>query len=157
MSSARSLHIDKAFPASQLVTRQAVDSQRGRGMHRSIEKLFRVLGFPPCSALLVLDNQGCCSVLKNIICCRLYVHTMRNPGLAEAYCDRMYNAVAKQQGRSMRPVLWGSYGEPSNYNMYLALIQVALSLVVSNEWTRCQITGPVVQRPSACHLSYMHF
>ena len=69
------------------------------------------------------------------MCCRLYVHTMRNPGLAEAYCDRMYNAVAKQQGRSTRPVLWGSYGEPSNYDMYLALIQVPLNLVMSNDWT----------------------
>ena len=87
---------------------------------------------PRCSALLPLDTT---SALENNLCCRLYVHTMRNPGLAEAYCDRMYNAMAKQQGRSMRPVLWGSYGEPSNYEMYLALIQVALSLVVLNAWT----------------------
>lgn len=49
---------------------------------------------------------------------------MRNPGLAEAYCDRMYDAVARRRGRSTHQSMFATYGDASDYEMYLALIQV---------------------------------
>ena len=55
--------------------------------------------------------------------CRLYVHTMNSPRLAEAYCDRMYEALLQQDGQHKR-VLWGSHTESPSYDMYLALIRV---------------------------------
>ena len=54
---------------------------------------------------------------------RLYVHTMRSPRLAEAYCDRMHEATLEQSGQDKK-ALWGSYAKTSSYEMYLALIKV---------------------------------
>ena len=54
---------------------------------------------------------------------RLYVHTMDSPRLAESYCDRMYEAELTQRGQQHQG-LWGSYGDSTSYDMYLALIKV---------------------------------
>lgn len=62
--------------------------------------------------------------------CRLYVHTMNNLELAEAYCDRMFSAAAKEQGPASK---LSRYGDPSTYEMYLALIEVG-----STEWSSLQ-------------------
>ena len=69
-------------------------------------------------------SQDLCSADDQMMPRRLYVHQMQNPALAEAYCDRMFDATAKQQGRAQRSGMWGSYGNPASYEMYLALIQV---------------------------------
>lgn len=50
---------------------------------------------------------------------------MHSPRLAESYCDRMYEAELKQRGQEQKG-LWGSYGDSTNYDMYLALIKVQL-------------------------------
>ena len=57
--------------------------------------------------------------------CRIYVHHMKDPRLAEAYCDRMYDAeAAKQSGtrRQHRPS-WSAPMRQPSYDMYLSLIQ----------------------------------
>ena len=48
---------------------------------------------------------------------------MHSPSLAEAYCDRMYEAAMKQRGKGSR-ALWSQHGDSGSYDMYLALIQV---------------------------------
>lgn len=51
---------------------------------------------------------------------------MKDPRLAEAYCDRMYEAeAAKQGGRrgQVRPS-WSAPARQPSYDMYLSLIQV---------------------------------
>jgi len=48
---------------------------------------------------------------------------MHSPSLAEAYCDRMYEAAMKEGGQGSR-ALWSPAGDSASYDMYLALIQV---------------------------------
>ena len=54
---------------------------------------------------------------------------MRDPRLAEAYCDRMYDAeAAKQNGkRGQRRASWSAPPRQLSYEMYLSLIQAAHS------------------------------
>ncbi|BDA43540.1 Vam6/Vps39-like protein [Coccomyxa sp. Obi] len=58
----------------------------------------------------------------------IYVHQMKEPRLAEAYCDRMYEAAAKQKGQlnGNQMAAWSGLAAQHNYDMYLALIQVYL-------------------------------
>ncbi len=51
---------------------------------------------------------------------------MKEPRLAEAYCDRMYEAAAKEKGQSSsnQMAAWSGLAAQHNYDMYLALIQV---------------------------------
>ncbi len=64
----------------------------------------------------------------NGVLCRIYVHQMKDPRLAEAYCDRMYEAAAKQKGQQSgaQMAAWSGLDSQPNYDMYLALIQVEL-------------------------------
>lgn len=55
---------------------------------------------------------------------RLYVHTMGDIGLAEAFCDRVHAATTAQDGK---PLLAGQ-GETGDNDMYLMLIQASLHL-----------------------------
>ena len=56
----------------------------------------------------------------------MYVHTMKSPRLAEAYCDRMYEAGEAKVGRASR-VLWSSHSSAESYDMYLTLIKASPS------------------------------
>ena len=54
------------------------------------------------------------------------MHYMKDPRLAEAYCDRMYDAEAVKQngkrGLQHRPS-WSAPMRQPSYDMYLSLIQ----------------------------------
>jgi hypothetical protein len=52
---------------------------------------------------------------------------MKDFRLAEAYCDRMYEAAAEQQGHQNGP--WGGLASQPSYEMYLELIQVGTVLM----------------------------
>ena len=69
---------------------------------------------------------------------RIYVHQMKQPRLAEAYCDRMYEAAAKQKGQRIgnQMAAWSGLAEQHNYDMYLALIQVDSRAVPCRELPR---------------------
>ena len=66
------------------------------------------------------------------------MHHMKDPRLAEAYCDRMYDAEAfKQNGkRGQHRPSWSAPMRQPSYDMYLSLIQAcplpctALAVVV---------------------------
>ena len=60
------------------------------------------------------------------------MHHMRDPRLAEAYCDRMYDAeAAKQNGkRGQRRASWSAPPRQLSYEMYLSLIQAESSLLI---------------------------
>ena len=53
------------------------------------------------------------------------MHHMKDPRLAEAYCDRMYDAeAAKHNGkRGQRRPSWSAPTRQPSYDMYLSLIQ----------------------------------
>ena len=53
------------------------------------------------------------------------MHHMKDPRLAEAYCDRMYDAeAAKNNGkRGRRQSSWSAPMRQPSYDMYLSLIQ----------------------------------
>ena len=85
---------------------------------------------------------------------RVYVHQMKDPRLAEAYCDRMYDAqrpvapkaaaaggARKGNGGSLA----GGLGAQPSYDMYLALIQVCLLCLHGRS---CKST--------LCAVHYMH-
>ena len=64
--------------------------------------------------------------VRRVLCgCRIYVHHMKDPRLAEAYCDRMYEAeAAKQNGKhGQRRASWSAPMRQPSYDMYLSLIQ----------------------------------
>ena len=69
--------------------------------------------------------------LEGSLLCRIYVHQMKDPRLAEAYCDRMYEAAAKEKGQQggAQMAAWSGLTSQLNYDMYLALIQVTLHLL----------------------------
>ena len=86
---------------------------------------------------------------------RVYVHQMKDPRLAEAYCDRMYDAqrrVAKTGSaaagarRGGGGSLAGGLGAQPSYDMYLALIQVEPCPACAGK-SRCS--------PS-CHVDAVH-
>ena len=54
------------------------------------------------------------------------MHQMRDTGLAEAYCDRVYEAqkTKKASRRGGRMVRQASIGPEVDYDIYLTLIQV---------------------------------
>ena len=60
------------------------------------------------------------------------MHHMRDPRLAEAYCDRMYDAeAAKQRGkRGQRRASWSAPPRQLSYEMYLSLIQAESLLLI---------------------------
>ena len=60
------------------------------------------------------------------------MHHMRDPRLAEAYCDRMYDTeAAKQNGkRGQRRASWSAPPRQLSYEMYLSLIQAESSILI---------------------------
>lgn len=58
---------------------------------------------------------------------------MKDARLAEAYCDRMYEAAAKEKGQqsSAKMPAWSGLAAQPNYDMYLSLIQVAFRFSIS--------------------------
>ena len=58
--------------------------------------------------------------------CRIYVHQMKDARLAEAICDRMYDA--QHGGRSKSGAAsWSGLATQPNYDVYLSLIQVGVT------------------------------
>ena len=65
--------------------------------------------------------------------CRIYVHQLDSPILAEEYCDRLYEAKMKGLKANLRPLpdRWAGIEPEANYDMYIALMQVRDSLTLS--------------------------
>lgn len=59
--------------------------------------------------------------------CRIYVHQLDSPLLAEQYCDRLYEANMKGLKTNLRPLsdTWAGIEPEASYDMYIALIQVS--------------------------------
>lgn len=53
---------------------------------------------------------------------RVYVHQMKAPHLAEAYCDRVYEG-SEGTGPQKAP-LWRQRPDPASFQIYLQLVQV---------------------------------
>lgn len=59
--------------------------------------------------------------------CRIYVHQLDSPSLAEEYCDRLYEANMKGLKANLRPLsdTWAGIEPEASYDMYIALMQVS--------------------------------
>lgn len=59
--------------------------------------------------------------------CRIYVHQLDSPVLAEQYCDRLYEANMKGLKANLRPLsdTWAGIEPEASYDMYIALMQVS--------------------------------
>lgn len=76
------------------------------------------------------------------------MHQIKDFRLAEAFCDRVYDAAAMQKGQENGA--WGGLAPQRNYDMYLDLIQVSKLLqppkhMDHNETARCNAPSTIAR------------